>query len=132
MVLCETNEVMTETRLVLPSVENIRTAGNVLVLKESPNSVTLIAKMERFPIIVETDDLRIVLMDKHYAEELWDVGNDFAWSEAPLTGSAKEITCLTESDSFCMEWMTPVKPQLESGLKEFSENYDNVVNQIIL
>ena len=124
VVLCDSKEIMTETRLVLPNVENIRSVGNVLVMKESPNTVTLIAKMERFPIIVETDDIRLVLMDKHYAEELWDVGSDFAWSETPLSGSAKEITCVTEKNDFCMEWMTPVKPQFESGLNNVSEQYD--------
>ena len=124
VVLCDSKEIMTETRLVLPSVENIRTVGNVLVMKESPNTVTLIAKMERLPIIVETDDLRLVLMDKHYAEELWDVGKDFAWSATPLSGSDKEITCITEKNEFCMEWMTPVKPQFESGLNDAVEQYD--------
>ena len=124
IVLCDSNEIMTETRLVLPSVENIRSTGNVLVMKESPNTVTLIAKMERFPIIVETDDLRLVLMEKHYAEERWDVGNDFAWSTTPLSGSEKEITCLTEKKEFCMEWMTPVRPQFESGLEQAEESYD--------
>ena len=124
VVLCDSNEIMTETRLVLPSVENIRSVGNVLVMKESPNTVTLIAKMERFPIIVETDDLRLVLMDKHYAEELWDAGTFFAHSETPLSGTEKVITCLTESEDFCMEWMIPQKPQLESGLKNPEESYD--------
>lgn len=124
VVLCDSNEIMTETRLVLPSVENIRTAGNVLVMKESPNTVTLIAKMERFPIIVETDDLRLVLMEKHYAEELWDIGSFFAHSETPLSGTEKEIKCLTETEDFCMEWMTPQKPQFESGLNNAEESYD--------
>ena len=125
VVLCDSNEIMTETRLVLPSVENIRTAGNVLVMKESPNTVTLIAKMERFPIIVETDDLRLVLMEKHYAEELWDIGSFFAHSETPLSGTEKEIKCLTETEDFCMEWMTPQKPQFESGLNNAEESYDS-------
>ena len=116
---------MTETRLVLPSVENIRSVGNVLIMKESPNTVTLIAKMERFPIVVETDELRLILMDKHYAEELWDIGSTFAWSQTPLSGSEKEIRCITEKEDFCMEWMTPVKPQFESGLENAEEYYDS-------
>ena len=124
VVLCESCEVMTETRLVLPEVGDIRTSGNVLVLKESPNSVTLIAKMERSPIIVETEELRIVLMEKTYAERLWDIGKEFAWSETPLAGAEKEISCVTESDFFCMEWMTPVHPQLVEGLLDPQESYD--------
>ena len=93
VVLCESEEVMTETRLVIPSTENVRSAGNVLVLKESPNSLTLIAKPERTPIVVETDELRVVLVTKRYAEKLWDVGETFAWSETMLTGTEKEIFC---------------------------------------
>lgn len=124
VVLCESHEVMTETRLVIPSTENIRSAGNVLVLKESPNSVTLIAKPERMPIVVETDDLRIVLVDKRYAESIWDVGRTFAWSDAFLTEHEAGILCKAEQENFCMEWMTPSAPTYQSGLAEAEESYD--------
>lgn len=132
VVLCESNEVMTETRLVIPSTVNVKSTGNVLVLKESPNSLTLIAKPERSPIIVETDDLRIVLITKTYAERLWDVAESFAWCEAPLTdvkvidGTEKnlQMTVKTESEDFCMEWMTPEVPRLLSGVENAQESYD--------
>lgn len=124
VVLCESNEVMTETRLVIPSVDNIRFTGNVLVLKESPNTVTLIAKTERFPITVETDDLRIILMEKSYAENLWDIGDRFVWSETPISGTEKKIVCSTEKKDFCMEWMTETKPVLLRGLSNPEESYD--------
>lgn len=124
VVLYESEEVMTETRLVLPSVENIRTVGNVLVLRESPNTVTLAAKMERQPILVETDDLRLVFVEKRYAEHLWDIGSGFAWSEIPLSGSEKEISCITENNDFCMEWIRETPPALEEGLLNPEESWD--------
>lgn len=124
VVLCESDEVMTETRLVIPSTENVRSAGNVLVLKESPNSLTLIAKPERSPIVVDTDELRIVLVTKRYAERLWDVGASFAWSDCLLTGNDKEIACRTETEDFCMEWMVENRPVYSSGLLEAEESYD--------
>ena len=124
VVLCESNEVMTETRLVIPSVENIRSKGNVLVLKESPNTVTLIAKPERIPIVVETDELRIVLVTKDYAERLWDVGAEIAWSRGSLSGNGSELVCKTETDDFCVEWLTDHPPVYASGLQDAAEDYD--------
>lgn len=124
VVLYESDEVMTETRLVLPSVEKIRTVGNLLVLRESPNTVTLAARMERLPIIAETDDLRLVFVEKRYAECLWDIGSTLAWSETPLSGSEKEISCIAENDHFCMEWMRETPPLLEDGLLDPQESWD--------
>lgn len=124
VVLCESNEVMTETRLVIPSTENVRTAGNVLVLKESPNSLMLIAKPERSPIVVETDALRVIILSKRYAEKLWDVGAEFAWSEYLLRDTQDGILCKTETEDFCMELFTVCPPVYQSGLKDVEETYD--------
>ena len=124
VVLCESNEVMTETRLVIPSTENVRTAGNVLVLKESPNTLTLIAKPERSPIVVETDDLRILLVTKAYGEKLWDIGDTFAWSETWLEETEKGILCKAEQADFCMELATFQKPVYQVGLLDAQECYD--------
>lgn len=124
IVLYESNEVMTETRLVIPSTDNTRSAGNVLVLKESPNTLTLIAKPERSPIVVETDDLRVVLVNKRYAEMLWDVGMELAWCHSPLSGNGKEILCTTEREDFCMEWMTTTAPVYQAGLLDAEATFD--------
>ena len=74
--------------------------------------------------MVDTDELRIVLVTKRYAERLWDVGASFAWSDCLLTGNDKEIACRTETEDFCMEWMVENRPVYSSGLLEAEESYD--------
>ena len=125
VVLYESDEVMAEIRLVIPDTTNIQACGNVLILRESPNTVTLLAKTERMPVCVETDDLRIVLVTKKYAENLWDIGNTFAWSSSPASGNLQEISVVTEKNDFCMELFTPLKPVLNSTeLNSYSEFFD--------
>ena len=125
VVFYESEEVMSEIRLVIPDTENVTSCGNVLILRESPNTLTLLAKAERMPICVETDDLRIVLVTKKYAENLWDVGESFAWSNSFIDGSLQEMSVVTEKDDFCMELFSSQKPVLRScDLISYNESFD--------
>ncbi len=127
LILCEASDIMTETRLTLPAGQDFRTAGNVLLLRESPNSVTMIARPERRPIVAESDELRVLLVSKTYGEHLWDIGTETAWSNtAMLAGNRSEVLCTTEQSDFAMEWLTPYPPEFGSGLDHPHEEYDAV------
>jgi len=124
VVLCESDEVMTETRLTHPQDAEFVTCGNVLALKESPNMTTLIARPERRPIVVENERVRVVLVTKDYAEHLWDVGETFAWSNAEISGSLKGMVCTAERQDFAMELMTCKPLKLVEGLENPIETFD--------
>ena len=125
VILYESNEVISETRLVIPNTNNITSCGNVYILKESPNTVTLLAKAERMPLSVETDDLRVIIVSKEYAKHLWEIDNTLAWSKNFLYGNLENITVVTEKNDFCMELFTPKKLSLvDSNFATFNEYFD--------
>ena len=115
-----------EIRLILPGKEEIRRYGEGTLIWESPNTLTILASPKRGLFIAELkkNGLRIILLSKKLAEEVWEIespeGNIVAISNLNIL-----ISKSTEQDRYSVKvetmeenvffWLfTPYKPTIDS------------------
>jgi glycosyl hydrolase family 35 len=127
---------MTETSLVLPRQGNVRKRGEAMALWQSPNTLQVLSVPGPDLQIICVDGdapLRLVLMERELAGEVWDVdsphGMLVAASNMRLLGSRVEdghttVQIQTDEPDFDLFLLTPSRPSLRGPFIEVTETYD--------